>query len=114
MTRGVRTGLAAGYVVVTFFSFPHPLGSRVVDAGAWLAWLGPALLLLALRGLTPGAAARTAFLASLAAHSAVLHWIYVVTVVYGHAPAPVGWLAPIGLAVYVAAFGAAFGALQAR
>jgi apolipoprotein N-acyltransferase len=112
MSRRVRFGLAAGYAVVTFFSFPHPLGTRVVDAGLWLAWVGPALLLLALRGLPPASAARIGFLASLAAHSAILHWIYVVTVVYGHAPAVLGWLAPVGLAVYVAGFGAAFGALQ--
>jgi apolipoprotein N-acyltransferase len=113
MSRRARLGLAAGYAVVTFLSFPHPVGTRVVDAGAWLSWLGPALLLLALRGLAPAPAARVAFLASLAAHSAILHWIYVVTVVYGHAPAVLGWMAPVGLAVYVAGFGAAFGALQA-
>jgi apolipoprotein N-acyltransferase len=112
MSGRARFGLAAGYAVVTFLSFPHPLGERVVDAGLWLAWVGPAMLLLALRGLAPGAAARLGFFASLAAHSAILHWIFVVTVVYGHAPAVLGVLAPVGLAVYVAGFGAAFGALQ--
>ena len=38
-------------------------------------------------------AARIGFAAALAAHGAILHWIYVVTVVYGHAPVLVGVLA---------------------
>ena len=39
--------------------------------------------------------------------SAILYWIYVVTVTYGHAPVLVGVLAPVALAVYIALFPAA-------
>ena len=56
-----RVLLLAGYGVVTFFSFPHPLGDRVVDFGSVLAWFGPALLLLGLTGLSPRRAAMFAF-----------------------------------------------------
>jgi apolipoprotein N-acyltransferase len=37
-----------------------------------------------------------------------MHWVYVVTVSYGQAPAPVGVVAAAGLALYVAPFTAAF------
>jgi apolipoprotein N-acyltransferase len=105
-----RWGLLAAYAVVTFLSFPHPVAGRVVDLGLWLAWFGPALLLLGIEGLEPARAARVALLATLAAHSAVLHWIYVVTVSYGHAPPPVGVVAPVALAFYTSSFTCAFGA----
>lgn len=110
MKRRRRGAALAAYVLCTFLSFPHPLGDRVIDLGTWLAWLGPAFLVAALRGLSVRRAAAWAFAASLAAHGAVLHWIYVVTVVYGHAPVIVGMLAPLLLAAYVAAFTAGFGA----
>lgn len=110
MSRRARAGWLAGYVALTFLSFPHPVGGGVLDLGRFVSWLGPACLLLGLRGLTPGAAARAAFAAGLAAHAAVFHWIHVVTVTYGHAPAFVGPLAVALLALYPAAFVAAFGA----
>ncbi len=116
--RGVSSARArgvwlAGYVVATFLAFPHALGDRVVDLGLVVAWLAPACLLLGLRGLTPGAAARAAFVAGWVAHIGVYHWIYVVTVAYGHAPAAMGPLAVALLALYPAAFAAAFGAAAA-
>lgn len=110
MSRRARVGWLGGYVLLTFLSFPHPVAGAVLDLGAFVSWLGPACLLLGLRGLAPGAAARAAFAAGLAAHVAVLHWIHVVTVTYGHAPAVVGPLAVALLALYPAAFVAAFGA----
>lgn len=113
MNTRSRIALAAAYAACTVLSFPHPVGDGVIDLGAWVAWFGPALLLLALHELPPRRALRWAFLASLVAHGAVLHWIYVVTVVYGHAPVIVGVLAPLLLGAYVAAFSAAFGAAQA-
>jgi len=109
MTRS-RAGWLAGYVVSSFLAFPHPLGDRVIDLGFVLAWVAPACLVAGLRGLAPASAAGFGFLASLLAHAAILHWIYVVTVVYGEAPPLVGILAPVGLAAYIALFGAAFGA----
>jgi len=100
-----RTVWLAAYAVATFLSFPHPVGGRVLDLGLVFGWLGPAFWLLGLRGLAPRRAAWAGLLASWVAHSAILHWIYVVTVVYGHAPIVVGWIAPMGLALYMASFG---------
>ncbi len=96
------------YVAATFLAFPHPLGERVVDLGLLLAPVPPALLLFAVRGLRPARALRVGFVAGLFAHAAVLHWIYVVTVTYGPAPAWAGVLAPFGPAAYVALFSAGF------
>jgi len=125
----VRALLLAGYAAATFLAFPQPL--EVLGGGSWegpwtgagdgvlrgvwdggllFAWLAPAALVAGLRGLPPRRAAGLGFLAGLAAHAAVLHWISVVTVTYGHAPFAVGVLAPLGLAAYVALFPAAFGA----
>ena len=101
------------YAVFTFLSFPHPVAGRVVDLGAGVAWLGPACLWLGLRATGPRSAAKRAFLASLAAHTAVLHWIWIVSVVYGHAHPLVGLVGPLGLGAYIAAFTGAFGALAA-
>ena len=83
---GLRTALLTGYAVFTFLAFPHPIGDRVIDLGVVLAWFGPTLLLLGLAGLSPARAAKAGFVAGLVAHAAILHWIYIVTVVYGHAP----------------------------
>jgi apolipoprotein N-acyltransferase len=110
MGARVRLALLGGYTVVTFLSFPHPVGDRVLDLGAVLAWFGPALLLLGLDGLSPRRAAQLGFAAGVAAHAAVLHWIYVVTVVYGEAPVIAGIAGPLGLGCYIGAFTAAFGA----
>jgi len=108
-----RVALLAGYALVTFLSFPHPVAGRVLDLGVVFAWLGPALLFLGLQGLAPARAARLGFTAGLVAHSAILHWIYVVTVHYGHAPAAIGALAPVALAAYIAVFPAALSAAWA-
>ena len=109
VTPARRWGLLSGYAVTAFLAFPHPVGERVLDLGLVMAWVSPALLVLGLEGLPPRRAAGLGFAASLAAHGAILHWIYVVTVVYGHAPVVAGLLAPVALAVYVAAFSSAFG-----
>lgn len=109
-----RVALLAAYAAATFLAFPHPVAGRVLDLGVVFAWVAPACLIAAFRGLAPRAAAKRAFVASLAAHAGVLHWIYVVTVTYGHAPAVAGVLAPVGLAAYIAIFGAGFGAAAAR
>jgi apolipoprotein N-acyltransferase len=110
MSAQVRVAWLAGYALATFGAFPHPLAGSVVDLGWALAWLAPACLVAGLRGLAPGPAARAGFAAGLAAHAAIFHWIYVVTVDYGHAPPPVGVLAAVALAVYPAALTAAFAA----
>jgi apolipoprotein N-acyltransferase len=101
-------GLALAFVVVTFLSFPHPVAGIVLDLGGLLAWFSPALLLLCVSGRSPRAAFRHALFLSWLAHSAILHWIYVVTVSYGHAPAIIGVAAPALLALYIAPFSACF------
>jgi hypothetical protein len=81
-----RFAWLAGYAVACFLAFPHPIGGRVLDLGLGLAWVAPAALLLGLDGLGVRRAAWLAFLAWLAAHSAILHWIYIVTVQYARPP----------------------------
>lgn len=111
MSRARRTAWLAAFAVALFLSFPHPVGGRVLDLGLVLSWFAPALLLLGLRGLAPRAAAGAAFAAGLVAHAMVFHWIYVATVHYGHAPAPVGVIAAFGLGLYPALFFGVFGAV---
>jgi apolipoprotein N-acyltransferase len=106
-------GPILAYAAVTFLAFPHPVGDRVVDLGLLFAWLSPFCLLVCVEGLAPARALGRGFLAGLVAHAAILHWIYVVTVRYGHAPPAVGLIAPVALAVYVAAFPAGFAACAA-
>ena len=113
MSRGRRAAWLAAFALAFPLSFPHPVGTHVLDLGLVLAWFAPALLLLGLRGLAPRAAAVAAFAAGLVAHALLFHWIYVATVDYGHAPAPVGVLAAIGLGLYPALFFAVFGAAWA-
>jgi len=79
-----RFALLAAYGVANFLAFPHPVGERVLDLGLVCGWLSPALLILGLSGLSPRAAAKTAFVAGTLAQSAILHWIYIVSVSYGH------------------------------
>ena len=107
-TRWAWAGAAA---LALLFCFPQPLGGRVVDLGVALAWLAPALLIVALSGLSVRRAAAWGFGTVWLAHAAILHWIYVVTVHYGHAHPAVGVVAPLLLALYMGLFGGAFGAL---
>jgi apolipoprotein N-acyltransferase len=104
-----RGGWSLAAAAALFAAFPHPLGGRVVDGGLLFAWIAPALFVHALRGLAPRRATLWGFLIHWAAYSAILHWIYVVTVRYGHAHPSIGLIAPIALATYIAAFGGIFG-----
>ncbi|HXV37635.1 MAG TPA: apolipoprotein N-acyltransferase [Myxococcota bacterium] len=108
MTRRSRLALLCGYAAATFLSFPHPVGSRVLDLGLLCGWLSPGLLLLGLGGLAPRRAAVHGFLAGWLTQAAILHWIYVVSVEYGHAAPPLGVIAIFGLAAHAGAFSAAF------
>jgi apolipoprotein N-acyltransferase len=115
VSRAARAGWLAAFAVAYFASFPHPVGTRVVDLGLGAAWIAPACLLIGLGGLAPRRAAALGFAAALVAFAAIFHWIYVATVRYGDAPPVVGVLAPILLAVHpafcVAVFAAAVRAL---
>jgi len=113
VTGRARASWLAAYAGLTFLAFPHPLGERVLDLGTPLAFLAPAALWRGLAGLAPRAALRAGFAAGLAAHALVLHWIYVVTVTYGHAWPPVGVVAVLLLASYIAAFTALLGGASA-
>ena len=104
-----RMGVLLAYGIVTFLSFPHALGEGVLDLGLVASWLGPALLVWGLWGLSPGRAALSAIVAGWLAHSLVLHWFFVVTVTYGHAPPWIGVLAPVGAALYPALLMGLFG-----
>jgi apolipoprotein N-acyltransferase len=105
----LRWGWIAAFVVVSVLSFPHPVAGRVLDLGWLVAWLGPACLVAGLRDLSPWRALRHTFVAVWLTHSLILHWFYVVTVTYGHAPAAVGVIAPIGAALYPALITCWFG-----
>ena len=65
-------GWLAAFVALLFLSFPHPLGERVIDLGAFASWFAMAALVLGLRGLTPRAAAKRGFLAGWIANSAAV------------------------------------------
>jgi apolipoprotein N-acyltransferase len=105
-------GWGVAYVLATALAFPFEVGGRVIDLGLAFAWWPPVLLFLAVRGLAPRRAAWRGFLLGTLAHAVVWHWIYVVTVRYGHAPAWVGLVTPPLLATYPGLFMAAFAALS--
>ena len=97
MTNRTRFSLLVAYGVANFLAFPHPVGERVVDLGLLCGWLSPALLILGLYGQSPRAAAKAAFVAGTLAQSAILHWIYIVSVEYGHAAPPMGVIGIFGI-----------------
>jgi apolipoprotein N-acyltransferase len=105
-----RAAWLAAHALLTFLSFPLFLAGRPIDLGTPLAFLAPGALWIGISGLTPRRAAAAAFAASLAGHAAVLHWIYVVTVTYGHAWPPLGVVAVLGLTAWIACFTALVGA----
>jgi apolipoprotein N-acyltransferase len=108
LTGRARFALLAAYGVANFLSFPHPIGERVVDLGLLCGWLSPALLILGVNGQSPRAAAKTAFVAGTLAQSAILHWIYVVSVTYGHAAPPMGVIGILGMGAHAGLFTAIF------
>ena len=110
MRGRVRFALLAAYGVANFLAFPHPIGEHVVDLGLVFGWLSPALLILGVSGLSARAAAKTAFVAGTLAQSTILHWIYVVSVSYGHAAPPMGVLGILGLGAHAGLFTAIFAA----
>ena len=54
MSKRGRAACLSGYAAITFLSFPHPVpGLGPIDLGLFVAWLGPALLMLGCDGLVP-------------------------------------------------------------
>ena len=114
LDRRVRLVALAGYGLATLLAFPHelPWGGSV-DLGLVFAWLVPASLVIGIEGQAPRVAARTAFVASLFAHSFFFHWFMIVTLVYGGMPFWLGVFAPLVPALYVSVFTALFAGLFA-
>ncbi len=102
--RRARNGFLLAFVLCAFFAYPQPIGGSLLDLGIVLGWVYPGLLLLGLRGLAPRRAALVGTGIGLAANYAILHWIFVVTVYYGHAPWFAGVFAPLAPAGFVAVF----------
>ena len=103
----------AGYVVATFLSFPQPLpflSGAVLDLGLVVSLAVPVCLILGIVGRSLRQASVSAFAWTVLAHGFVLHFIYVVTRTYGHAPIAVGVIAPFALATYAAILAALFAA----
>jgi apolipoprotein N-acyltransferase len=109
LTNRTRFALLAAYGVANFLAFPHPVGERVVDLGLLCGWFSPALLILGLNGQSPRGAAKAAFVAGTLAQSAILHWIYIVSVTYGHAAPPMGVIGILGIGAHAGFFTAMFG-----
>ena len=102
--RRSRSRFLVAYVLCAFFAYPQPIGEWVLDLGSLLGWVYPGLLVVGLRGLAPRRAALVGCGIGLAANYAILHWIFVVTVYYGHAPWYAGVFTPLAPAGYVAVF----------
>jgi len=108
LTGRSRLALLTAYGVANLLAFPHPVGERVIDLGLLCGWSSPALLILGLQGLSVRAAAKTAFISGTLAQAAILHWIYVVSVDYGHATPLMGVAGIFGLGAHAGLFTAAF------
>ena len=104
------------FVAAMFFSFPHPLrfapfeDGAVLDLGLLVSWAVVPLLVRGIEGLPMARAVRRGFIWTVLANGLVLHFIYVVTVHYGHAPVVVGLVAPFALGCYSGALGGVFAA----
>jgi apolipoprotein N-acyltransferase len=109
LTNRTRFALLVAYGVANFLAFPHLVGEHVVDLGLLCGWLSPGLLILGLYGQSPRAAAKAAFVAGTLAQSAILHWIYIVSVEYGHAAPPMGVIGIFGMGAHAGFFTALFG-----
>ena len=103
-SRRARNGFLGAYVLCAFFAYPQLVGGSVLDLGIVLGWVYPGLLVLGLRGLRARLAVLVGTGIGLAAHYAIMHWIFVVTVYYGHAPWFAGIFAPLAPAGFVALF----------
>jgi apolipoprotein N-acyltransferase len=108
-----RIALLLAYGIATFLAFPHPFGGRVIDCGLILGWLSPAFLILSVHGARPRSAAKIAFLAVTLTHAAILHWLYIVSVDYGHMHPALGLFAPLGAGAQAGFFAGLFAAALA-
>jgi apolipoprotein N-acyltransferase len=100
--------LALGTGVLLFLSFPGA-------AGLWpLAWVALVPLLLALKNVRPGVAARLGLLAGMVHYVSLLYWIIIVLGKYGNLPLWVSLPALLLLSLYMSSYLALFCALISR
>ena len=97
--------LALGTGILLFLAFPGA-------AGLWpVAWVALVPLLLAVRQVGPGAAARLGLLAGIVHYVSLLYWIIIVLGRYGDLPLWISMPALLLLALYMSAYLALFCAL---
>jgi apolipoprotein N-acyltransferase len=100
--------LALGSGFLLFLSFPGA-------AGFWpLAWVALVPLLLAIRNVSPGRAARLGLLTGMIHYVSLLYWIVIVLGRYGHLPWWVSVPALLLLALYMSSFLALFCVIVSR
>jgi apolipoprotein N-acyltransferase len=100
--------LALGTGVLLFLSFPGA-------AGLWpLAWVALVPLLLALKNVRPGVAARLGLLAGMVHYVSLLYWIIIVLGKYGNLPLWVSLPALLLLSLSMSSYLALFCALISR
>ena len=91
-------GLALGTGLLLFLAFPGA-------AGFWpLAWIALVPLLLAIRNVSPGRAARLGLLAGMVHYGSLLYWIIIVLGRYGNLPLWVSGPAMLLLALYMSGY----------
>jgi apolipoprotein N-acyltransferase len=100
--------LALGTGLLLFLSFPGAVG-------LWpLAWVALAPLLLAVKNVRPGVAARLGLLAGMVHYVSLLYWIVIVLGKYGNLPLWVSLPALLLLSLYMSSYLALFCALISR
>jgi apolipoprotein N-acyltransferase len=121
MTRGVKVGagagrssgllpfwLALGTGILLFLSFPGTVGLWPV------AWVALVPLLLALKNVRTGVAARLGLLAGMVHYVSLLYWIIIVLGRYGNLPLWVSLPALLLLALYMSSYLALFCVIISR
>jgi len=107
-SRFLPIWLALGTGILLFLSFPGA-------AGLWpVAWVALTPLLLALRNVSAGAAARLGLLAGMVHYVLLLYWIVIVLGKYGNLPVWVSVPALVLLALYMSSYLALFCAIINR
>ncbi len=100
--------LALGTGILLFLSFPGVVGLWPV------AWVALVPLLLAVKNVRPGAAARLGFLAGMVHYVSLLYWIIIVLGKYGNLPLWVSIPGLLLLSLYMSSYLALFCAIISR
>ena len=100
--------LALGSGILLFLVFPGAVGLWPV------AWVALVPLLLAIRNVRPGTAARLGLLAGMVHYVSLLYWVVIVLGRYGHLPLWVSLPALLLLSLYMSSYLALFCAIISR